>query len=89
MNKIIILLILFIGILMITISIVKDSTYCQKERIVYRYIPRTFENEQNNEVDVSDIFNAMFTQPSPWIASVNDVDFRKQEAINKYFISQV
>ena len=89
MNKIIVLLILFTGILMMTISIVKNSTSNQKERIVYRYIPRTFENEQNNEVGVTDIFNAMFTQPSPWIASVNDVDFRKQEAINKYFISQV
>ena len=89
MNKIIILTILFIGILMISISIVKDSAYCQKERIIYKYIPRTFENEQTNEVSVTDIFNVMFTQPSPWIASVNDVDFRKQEAINKYFISQV
>ena len=89
MNKIIILTILFIGILLISISIVKDSGYCQKERIIYRYIPRTFENEQTNEVSVTDIFNVMFNQPSPWIASINDVDFRKQEAINKYFISQV
>jgi hypothetical protein len=89
MNKIILLLMLFVGILLMTISIVKDSSQCQKERIIYKYIPRTFENEQNNEVDVSDIFNVMFTQPSPWIASINDIDFRKQEAINKYFISQV
>ena len=89
MKKIIILFIFFIGVLLITISIVRESANCQKERIIYRYIPRSFENEQNNEQDVSDIFNVMFTQPSPWIASVNDVDFRKQEAINKYFVSQV
>ena len=89
MNKIIILTILFIGILIISISFIKDVSYCPKERIIYKYIPRTFENEQTNEASVTDIFNVMFTQPSPWIASVNNVDFRKQEAINKYFISQV
>jgi hypothetical protein len=89
MNKIIILMILFIGILLITIAIIKDSTICRKERIIYRYIPRSFENEQMNEASVTDIFNVMFTQPSPWIASIKDVDFRKQEAINKFFISQV
>ena len=74
---------------MITIAIVKETNHCQKERIIYRYIPRTFENEQTNEVSVTDIFNVMFTQPSPWIASINNIDHRKQEAINKYFISQV
>ncbi len=82
-------MILFIGILLITVAVVKESANCKKERIIYRYIPRSFENEQSNEANVTDIFNVMFTQPSPWIASINDVDFRKQEAINKFFISQV
>ena len=89
MNRIILLTMFFIGVLIIIIAIMKENKYCPKERIVYKYIPRSFENEQNNEVSVTDIFNVMFSQPSPWIASINDVDFRKQEEINRYFLSQV
>ncbi len=89
MNKMLILTILFIGILLITIHIVKESTHCQKERIIYKYLPRNFNDDQNNEPSVTEIFDAMFTQPSPWIASINDIDHRKQEEVNKYFISQV
>jgi len=36
-------------------------------KIVYRYIPRTFEESQNNPVKVSKIFSKMFEEPSPWI----------------------
>ena len=44
---------------------------------------------KNQPVYVSDIFKTMFTQPSPWVGEVNDVDTRKREQINKYFISQM
>ena len=82
------LIIIFLGILSITVSVVKTNQNCPGEKIIYRYIPRTFEEEQSEPVYVSDIFGAMFKQDSPWIRSMNDVDTRKHEAINKYFISQ-
>lgn len=88
MFKILIILIIFAGILSIAVSITKTTAGCPKEKIIYRYIPRTFEEEQNEPVYVSDIFNSMFTQQSPWVRSVNDFDTRKMEMINKYFISQ-
>jgi hypothetical protein len=87
----IIILIIFIGILLVSIEIVKvQSNYYHKEpKIIYKYIPRTFEEEQNDPVSVSDIFYTMFSQPSPWINSVRIYDREKQEKINKYFVTQL
>jgi hypothetical protein len=87
-SKYIMLIIIFIGILMMTVSITQNSTKCPKEKIIYRYVPRTFDEEQSEPVYPSDIFRTMFTQDSTWIRSVNSIDDRKNESVNKYFISQ-
>ena len=55
----------------------------------YRYIPRTFEEEQLEPVYPSEIFETMFSQPSPWLLSIRNYDRKKQEQINQYFISQL
>lgn len=88
-TKIMIIILMFLGILFLAISITRDSQQCPPPSIVYKYIPRTFEEEQNEPVYVSDIFSTMFSQPSPWLVSIGNIDRRKQEEINKYFISQV
>ncbi len=90
MYKFIVVLLLFSGILFITYEVTKTAK-CQNNapKIEYRYIPRTFEEEQNEPVYVSDIFETMFSQPSPWIMSVRNYDQRKQEQVNAYFISQI
>jgi hypothetical protein len=59
------------------------------EKVIYRYIPRTLEEEEKEPAYVSEIFASMFTQPSTWIGSVNDLDTRKKELINQYFVSQI
>lgn len=84
-------LILFIGILLVIVEIVKiDAGLSQKgPHIIYRYIPRTFEEEQEDPIPVSDIFETLFSQPSPWVDSIRSYDREKQEGINKYFISQL
>jgi hypothetical protein len=61
----------------------------QEPNIVYRYIPRTFEEEQLDPISVTDIFQTMFSQPSPWVGSIRNYDRRKQEKINKYFVNQL
>lgn len=86
---IILIILLFIGALMLTVSLIKYNMRCPTKQIVYRYIPRTFEEEQMEPVSVSEVFKTMFTQPSPWISSIMDYDKRKQEAINKYYVSQI
>jgi hypothetical protein len=85
------LMIIFIGIMSITISLttnINNDKKCPKEKIIYKYIPRTFEEDQDEPVYVSDIFQTMFTQDSPWVRSINSIDSRQQESINNFFISQ-
>jgi hypothetical protein len=89
-NIIIIILILVMGFIFIYIDQYKRLTsQRQPEKIIYRYIPRTPQEEMKQEIFPSDIFESMFTQPSPWIDSVNDLDARKTSDINKYFVSQI
>jgi hypothetical protein len=82
------LIILIIAIIFITINLTLNLQACPKQEIIYRYIPRTFEEEQNSPVLPSEIFKTLFSQQSPWIGSINELDTRNMEAINKYFISQ-
>jgi len=91
MYRAIILIIIFIGILFVTIETVRIQAGLieQKPKIEYKYIPRTFEEEQMQPVFVSEIFETMFSQPSPWILSVREYDQRKQEKINAYFVNQL
>jgi hypothetical protein len=89
-NIIIIILILVMGFIFLYIDQYKRLTsQRQSEKIIYRYIPRTPHEEMKQEIFPSDIFQTMFTQPSPWINSVNDLDARKSAEINKYFVSQI
>ena len=89
--KVIITLLLFVGILFTVIDMVKiDAGLSKKEpKVIYKYIPRTFEEEQEDPVAVSDIFETMFSQPSPWVNSIRTYDIKKQENINSYFVSQL
>jgi hypothetical protein len=88
MYKGVIVILLFIGILCVVISLVENTKKCPKEKIIYRYIPRTFEEDQNEPVYVTDIFYSMFNHPSPWVRSINNVDYKKLSELNKFFIKQ-
>lgn len=91
MYKAILLVIIFIGILFVVIDVIRvySGLIEQKQKIEYRYIPRTFEEEQTDPVYVSEIFETMFSQPSPWLLSIRETDQKKQEKINQYFITQL
>ena len=91
MYKAIIALIVFLGILFVTIEITRIQAGLTKkqDKVIYRYIPKTFEEEQLDPIPVSDIFETMFSQPSPWVGSIRTYDRRKQEKINQYFVSQL
>jgi hypothetical protein len=89
MTRSILIVFLFLGIMLVVIEFVKTEKKCPKQKVIYKYIPRTFEEEQNEPVYPSDIFKAMFTQPTPWIGTINDADLRRKEAINQFFISQI
>lgn len=89
--KVLIATILFFGVLFIVVEIVKINSQLNHtdNKVIYRYIPRSFEQEQNNPISISEIFKTMFSQPSPWIGSIRTYDEQKQNDINNYFISQM
>lgn len=89
MYKGILILLLFVGVILIIIEYIRSEKKNVIEKIVYRYIPRTFDEEQNEPIYPSDIFRTMFTQPSTWIGETTDLDTRKRESVNRFFISQM
>ena len=66
-----IILIIAIIILLIIYEIIRIKTMrkCPKPYIEYRYVPRSFKDEQDEPVPIDDIFNKMFAKPSPWMMS--------------------
>lgn len=87
--KLVLIILVICAIVCITTNIVLLNLPTPQTQIIYRYMPRTFEEEQNAPPNVSEIFKTMFTEHSPWINSIMDYDRRKQEAVNKYYISQI
>ena len=80
-----------IGVMMIAIAIVRAYNNCEPPKTIYRYIPRTFIEDQENPVPLDDIFYNMFNNPTPWVASV-DIERRRMdigENLNKYYITQI
>jgi len=61
----------------------------KQPKVIYKYIPRTFEEEQLDPIFASEVYETMFSQPSPWVLSIREYDQRKQEKINNYFVSQL
>ena len=83
------LIIMMIGIIFLVIYFLIKSEIDKKgTKIIYKYIPRTFEEEQDDPIYVSDIFKTMFTQSSVWINSIYENDYRKTESLNNFFLSQ-
>jgi len=71
----------------IAVGYVNQVKKCPPPKIEYRYVPRTFEQEQENPVKVSELYHTMFTQPTPWVGGILS-DASKNSEINRYFISQ-
>jgi len=90
-NVIIIGILFFIGFLFLYMDLYnKMNIQSQpREKIIYRYVPRVPHDELQVEIFPTDIFDSMFSQPSPWINTFNDLDARQSKLTNKYFISQI
>lgn len=67
----IIFIFIFIIIGLIIYEFVRLNTLkkCPKPYIEYRYVPRSFTEEQEQPVPIENIFNKMFSNSSPWMMS--------------------
>lgn len=88
-NKGVLILFLVIGIILIITDLSKNSAACPPQKVIYRYVPRTFDQEQDEPVYPSDIFKAMFTQPSAWNNGLTDYEMRRNLSVNNFFVSQM
>jgi len=84
----ILIIILFIGIIFVVIDLVRTETGCPQNKIIYRFIPRTLDEELESPAYATDVFRTMFSQPDPWINSIDNQLLRKREDVNQFFISQ-
>jgi hypothetical protein len=67
--KSIILLLAIIGIILLAVGYVKSNLQCPPSKIEYRYIDKTFQDEQDVDtplLSISGIYS-MFENDSPWI----------------------
>lgn len=66
-----------------------NTIRCPTMKVVYKYVPKTLEQEYSDPNYPSEIFYDMFNKPSTWIGGINDLDLgKKREKINDFFISQ-
>ena len=69
--KSIVLILAIIGIILIAVGYVKSNLQCPPPKIEYRYISKTFEDDQNVNDYVLSIpgMSSMFDDDTPWIQS--------------------
>ena len=56
---------LILGIILITIGFSRMYFTKDNSKVIYRYIPRTFKEEQENPVALSDLYGTMFQNIEP------------------------
>jgi hypothetical protein len=56
---------LILGIILITIGFSRMYFTKDNSKIIYRYIPRTFKEDQDNPVPLSDLYGSMFANIEP------------------------
>ena len=85
------ILIFIVSVILLTVYFISKAEISEKcdQKIIYKYLPRTLEEEETEPVYVTQIFKTMFTQPSVWIDSTYQDTIRRTEQINKYFITQL
>ena len=67
--KSIILLLAIIGIILLSVGYVKSNLQCPPPKIEYRYISKTFEDDQDVSTPIMSMSGiySMFEDDSPWI----------------------
>lgn len=60
------ILITLAGIMLFVYYYSKINNKCPPQKVKYKYIPRDFESQQENNPSVSNVFSNMFNLPSTW-----------------------
>ena len=68
--KSIILILALVGVIMISVGYVKSNLQCPPSKVEYRYISKSFEDEQDVHTPIMSMTGmySMFENDSPWIS---------------------
>ena len=66
------LLLLFIGIILVVIGYTKNTDKCPKPKVEYRFVPRSFFEEQLSPDNVTKQFQNMFGNNDPWLSTSDE-----------------
>lgn len=66
---------------------VEQNKDCPPVRVEYRYIPRTFKEEQDNPVKIRDLYKTIFSQPTEWVEEVKTQEKYSLRDIDRYITS--
>jgi hypothetical protein len=69
--KSLVFLLMLIGFVFITIGVVRSNQHCPPPKVQYRYIPKTFEQQQREEPHLTSTYRDMFEKDSPWLNTAN------------------
>jgi hypothetical protein len=86
--KSLIMMLTFIGIIFVVIGYVNQIKKSPPPTVEYRYIPRSFTEDQEHPVKISELFNTMFVEPTPWLHGMTLSSGVKSGELNRYYISQ-
>jgi hypothetical protein len=79
----IVFFLLLCGIILVVIGFVKSNQQCPPPLVEFRYIPRTFEQEQDNPIPVSSIFASMFEDQTAWDKVQGYADYMSRDLREK------
>ena len=86
--RFIILVLFLIGVIFIIIELTKSYNECPAKKIEYRYLPKTFKEEQESPVPIDDIYGTMFAQASPWVGSFTKNEDTMRTLRDQNYVSQ-
>lgn len=71
--KSIIIVLAMVGIILLSVGYVKSNLQCPPPRIEYRYISKTFDDEQNVNTPILSVsgMNKMFENDDAWLGGKN------------------
>ena len=61
------LIIFFLGIIFVVYSVTKESSKCPPPQIKYKFVQKSFDQQQDTPVELNKIYGKMFKDPSPWV----------------------
>ena len=70
----IVILFLLVGICLVVVGYVQSNQQCPPPVVEFKYVPRTFEEEQNLPRPVLSIFGSMFNEDSAWMQTQGYAD---------------